>query len=358
MGGDFNFIFNPEFDRKGGAPIAVGNSRRNILKTMEDITDYLQLKDIWRVRNPQSKRFTWRRRNPDIIKSRLDLWFVSENLEDYIVKSDIVPFINTDHSAIVLELKSFTGKSKGPGIWRLNNSFLNDDVYVRQVVENKAKWLEDYRDIEDARVKWELIKYKIRQISTQYGKTKSRNMKKTETELEEKLRLLEKEQDNIEGPRESILEREIVELKAKLSEIAEYKTKGLILRSQARWYEKGEKSTKYFLQLEKRNLIKKEIKKLQRNDGSFTTDDKEILHMQSKFYEELYSEHETKTREEIENYVDRWSTPKLLPEEQNECEGLLTVDECKVVLKTFKNDKSPGNDGITAEFNKKFWPLF
>ena len=36
----------------------------------------------------------------------------------------------------------------------------------------------------------------------------------------------------------------------------------------------------------------------------------------------------------------------------------LTPEECYETLKTFKINKSPGNDGLTSEFYKKFWPLF
>ena len=35
------------------------------------------------------------------------------------------------------------------------------------------------------------------------------------------------------------------------------KVKGIIIRARARWHEYGEKSTKYFLNLEKRNHVKK-----------------------------------------------------------------------------------------------------
>lgn len=45
-------------------------------------------------------------------------------------------------------------------------------------------------------------------------------------------------------------------------------------------------------------------------------------------------------------------------EEKDLCEGLLTTEECQKVLKSFKQDKSPGNDGLTVEFYKQFWSLF
>ena len=37
------------------------------------------------------------------------------------------------------------------------------------------------------------------------------------------------------------------------------------------------------------------------------------------------------------------------------CEGVLSVTECLESLKTMESDKSPGMDGIPAEFYKGFW---
>ena len=100
-------------------------------------------------------------------------------------------------------------------------------------------------------------------------------------ELEVELQNLEEKQDKaVNTTREKEMETKIALVKTKLDEIAGHKTKGLILRSHARWHEKGEKSTKYFLQLESRNIVKKKtIKKLKREDDSFTSDRKEILQM-------------------------------------------------------------------------------
>ena len=46
----------------------------------------------------------------------------------------------------------------------------------------------------------------------------------------------------------------------------EEKAKGIIIRARACWHEHGEKSTKYFLNLEKRNHVKKNIRKLYINE--------------------------------------------------------------------------------------------
>ena len=38
------------------------------------------------------------------------------------------------------------------------------------------------------------------------------------------------------------------------------------------------------------------------------------------------------------------------------CEGLVSENECLNALKEFKNAKSPGTDGFSAEVYKFFWP--
>ena len=48
------------------------------------------------------------------------------------------------------------------------------------------------------------------------------------------------------------IQRKLDETTRKLEKIIEYKTKGAILRSKCRWHNEGEKNTKYFLNLEKR----------------------------------------------------------------------------------------------------------
>ena len=45
--------------------------------------------------------------------------------------------------------------------------------------------------------------------------------------------------------------------KERLEPFYEEKVKGIIIRARARWHEHGERSTKYFLNLEKRNHVQK-----------------------------------------------------------------------------------------------------
>ena len=49
---------------------------------------------------------------------------------------------------------------------------------------------------------------------------------------------------------------------------------------------------------------------------------------------------------------------KVLTEDlQEQCEGLISKDECFMAIKSMKRNKSPGLDGINIEFYEHFWSL-
>ena len=66
------------------------------------------------------------------------------------------------------------------------------------------------------------------------------------------------------------------------------KTKGAIIRSKARWREQGERNTRYFFNLEKRNQSRKAVTKLKVGNDKYTFDQFEILEEEKRFYETLY----------------------------------------------------------------------
>ena len=68
------------------------------------------------------------------------------------------------------------------------------------------------------------------------------------------------------------------------------KTKGAITRSKTLRYEQGERNTRYFYNLEKRNQNRKTVTKLKVYVGSdkYTSDQFEILEEEKHFYGTLY----------------------------------------------------------------------
>ena len=121
------------------------------------------------------------------------------------------------------------------------------------------------------------------------------------------------------------------------------------MRLKSEWYEHGEKSSKYFLNLEKRNKAKSHIRKLLTSSDVEISKPSDIMNHIKEFYASLYKRRSAKTEHDCMEYLHNINIPQLSQSERESCEGLLTKRECWKALSTMKNNKSPGNDGLTKE---------
>ena len=64
---------------------------------------------------------------------------------------------------------------------------------------------------------------------------------------------------------------------------------GSIVRSRIDWIQHGEKPSRYFSNLEKRNFIDKSMCFLEKSNCDLVFEDKEITQTTKEFYENLYS---------------------------------------------------------------------
>ena len=78
--GDWNSIQKCETDKKGGNEHVIDT----FVRSMTELLGQYDLVDIWRHRNPNLKRYTYRRKTP-LILSRLDYFMISNSLQDNIV---------------------------------------------------------------------------------------------------------------------------------------------------------------------------------------------------------------------------------------------------------------------------------
>ena len=101
------------------------------------------------------------------------------------------------------------------------------------------------------------------------------------------------------------------EIENDLLQLDANKTAGIILRSKCLWYEKGEKSNKYFLNMIKRNANKTTMNKLQTEDGRIVYNPDDILNCQAEYYEQLYMAQGNKSYDEIKKYISDIETPTL-----------------------------------------------
>ena len=146
------------------------------------------------------------------------------------------------------------------------------------------------------------------------------------------------------------VEKILDQCKADLENFYEEKANGLIVRARVRWHEYGEKSTKYFLSLEKRNYTRKHIRKLCLS-GVITKNYQKILDSATEYYKNLYSSKlKVDQSDPLHHFLGNSNIPRLSQEERLSCEGQMTIEECIKALDTFDTGKTPG---VTISFCPK-----
>ena len=181
-------------------------------------------------------------------------------MQDLVISTSIIPAIKTDHAAIFVEFGTRDNQMKGPGLWKINCSILDDKDYIKDISLKIPSWIADgERELSDKRTIWDWIKYNIRAHAIQFSKRRAKERSELEIVLQNDYTVASQKYES--NPCDSN-SNQLTAAKEKLELFYEQKTKGIIIRARARWHEHGERSNKYFLNLEKRNYVKKHMRKL------------------------------------------------------------------------------------------------
>ena len=334
--GDFNLTLCNEIDRL--------NTYTNNNKSKEIVIELMEqfsLQDIWRVRNPEQKQYTWyrKKRNEDIQASRIDLALTDTTLN--IENVTFYPAIYTDHRAIFLSIDLTQGQKRGPGYWKFNNSLLkNKDFleFMSHEISNILNQTNEHCPIN----KWLKLKRGITESAQRFSR---RNKSETQLvmsqlmekidELQARLPLTQQEYD--------ILENSMIELE----EMQNNYIQGVMFRSKAKWLIEIERNTRYFLNLEKSRFQSKVCDRLFIGDLE-TTDPCRITNEQVAFYSELYT-----SDKQIRFTLKNNSEVRINPDSVNEMQ--FSMSEIAQAAFSLNNDKTPGKDGIGIDFYKVFW---
>ena len=205
---------------------------------------------------------------------------------------------------------------------------------------------------------WDVIKIEIKDYSIRYSKELAQSRRDSKTALQSRIDEL-KSQINSEHDTDSDstldnLYSQLHEAEVSLNHVISGEIQGIITRSRIQWAEEGERSTKYFLGLEKSAQKKKSITKLIAENRNILTAQEEISKHVVSFYQNLFLSRRPAKRE-IENYLNACELDTIDADLSSELDHDITLDELSSVVKSLKNNKSPGWDGLTNEFYKKFW---
>ena len=297
LAGDFDVFFNTNLECSGGNP---SFKQKSVAKLIE-IIETFNLCDIWRIRNPKTKRFTFRQQHcSGFIQRRLDYIFISNSLQESVLNTEVLPAFLSDHSPVFISYNEMRNIPTGPGFWKFNSSLLNNETFkinLRDFIKNTKSKL----NFNDTQLNWELLKYKIRKFIISYSKVIAKEERTRRLKLENTLKFLENNlTDNLKKQQYELLKCELDEIYDKIAE-------GVRVRSRCQQYEEGEKSNKFFLNLEKVRGSQGKVRKLIVSNHDPQLIEQEIVF----FYKSLFKNNIKKTLSEQTNFLDTLQIPKL-----------------------------------------------
>ena len=343
--GDFNIVIDPQKDRTDHCMYAPRST--NIL---QEFMEEIELVDIWRIRNPESRIFSWMRENRSsntnkkISASRIDYAISTLGLNNKTQEVKYSFGYKTDHSLFTFEL-DLSPYKRGPGYWKFNNILLHDKSYVDKaneiIHEAKIKYIKNTPD--------KVMECCMDDLG-QWSRAKAKNNAK---EKKQKFNDLLKKIDETKSRiilNDKTAVHELMLYEKEIEVMLEKRTQASAFRSKAKILREFEKNSKYFFSLEKSNYSRKTMTRLKCADGTYTTDPGKILKMQSEFYKDLYTADDS-----VQFNFENKTQNKLTVTDRMEMDKEISMEELDTAVKGLKREKTPGNSGFTTEFFQFFW---
>ena len=341
IAGDFNCCL---LDSDRQPPTHLKDKSR---KRLTELIEHNSLLDAKQQSNNLNNGFTFIDKQHGT-KSRLDYIFVSQNKYTKINSKVVESFDKIDHKLVIAEL-TFNFYKRGPNYWKFNSSLLKDKEYCQYIIKAINECIDKYNSSLNSQQLWEMIKVSVKECTVNYCCKRSKKQKSEILILQNKLEELKNLTDS------QNVQNEICDTQIRLNELLETATQGSYIRSKAEWCEKGDRCSKFFMNLESKRQSNNTINQIKTSNGNFVHTDSDIINELAKYYEKLFKSNKA-NNDKIEQYFsDTNLKVKLKDTEKLMCETPISENEFSNVVNKLKINKSPGLDGLTPEFYKHFW---
>ena len=124
---------------------------------------------------------------------------------------------------------------------------MEDEEYLNKIYEKSREWIEENREIQDPRVLWDFLKYKIRYETIVHGKKKAKERRLVLVSLEERLKECQVKCNEDPTP-ENLNDLEIIQTEYDTYDRHyDYITRRITISSRVNWYtNRGRKVTSIF----------------------------------------------------------------------------------------------------------------
>uniref|UniRef100_A0A670HSH1 Reverse transcriptase domain-containing protein n=1 Tax=Podarcis muralis TaxID=64176 RepID=A0A670HSH1_PODMU len=341
--GDMNGVVSTEIDRLRKTKTEGGK----LPKTFFEMVKNYNLVDIWRLRHPLEKQYTFHS-EPNQSMSRLDQIWISNELTLRTTKIEIQAKVISDHNPIIMEMKGVEGRTFR---WRLNDNLWDDQKFVEKI---RTKLFEYFTDNLDKGVKinvvWDASKAVMRGLFIQQNVWKRNNKEKRTKEILRQI--MDYEQKLIKKPNNERILQEIKSLRTQFAMLINKEVEWNIKRLRQKNFEFANKSGKWLAWQVKRRKEQNTINKIQIN-GEEITESKGIRRGFVDFYEQLYRNKDRNNNRKIERYLKGKMVRKISTEQRERLNAPISREEVEEVIRELKRGKAPGPDGFTSSYYKE-----
>uniref|UniRef100_A0A4X1ULJ6 RNA-directed DNA polymerase n=1 Tax=Sus scrofa TaxID=9823 RepID=A0A4X1ULJ6_PIG len=328
------------------------SSRQKTNKATEIIKETIEkldLIDIFRTLHPKKAEYTFFS-NAHGTFSRIDhILGHKANLNKF-RSIEIISSIFSDQNAMKLEINHGKRNEKKPTTWRLNNVLLKNQ-WVNEEIKKEIKNYLETNDNEDTTSQnlWDAVKAVLRGKFIAIHAFLKKEERSQIDNLTLHLNKLEKEHKRPKVSRR----KEIIKIKEEINKIEIQKTIEKINETKSWFFEKVNKIDKPLARLTKKRRERTQITKIINEKGEITMDNAEIQKTIREYFEQLYA-NKFDNLEEMDNFLESYSLPKLNQVETDQLNRPITRNEIEDVIKTLPTNKSPGPDGFTGEFYQTY----
>ena len=339
--GDFNFV---DFDIDKGKNM--DQRDKMISPIWSDVLARTGMVDPFRERWPRKKNFSFVSAQG---KSRGDRVYISDDRASSVRN---LKYINTPFAGAhkVLSFEILSDQDQGPSTWKMNSSVLDDPKFETEI-ELILIGLEEI-DINPLDW-WDLFIMVVQGTTIAYCRKKAKIKRCLKNHVVAKLEALESLDSRYMSQEQKA---DYTYYKGQMDAIHEEEIRGHEIRTRGQpKYEINEPNISLYSTFEKRYQSKNVIYELEDENGKVHSDNPTLLQITEKYYKKLFSKSKTCGKKQAD--LLKRVSKKLTNAQRANLDALLKLEELEKSVFSLSDGKSPGPDGVTVEFYKKFWYL-
>ena len=348
MGGDWNCVI----DKKD---IEGGDYRKKKSQDLMDLVREFNFTDSFRYLHPDADEYTWERK--DKFGSRLDRFYLPQELLSGLKEVTHHPYMS-DHKYVkmLIKLPGITRKIKTEKqqetFWKLNVSVLEDEDFMLEFGVTWDRVKEKQQEYVDIAEWWDkLAKPECRALCMRFSAMKARSRRCMQDMLRVMLSCAMEEKNWVD----------VAFIRARLREIMRKESLGFSVRSRFKENIECEKASLYHVNREKKKGGQKTVTKLLIDNQE--VEDREAIQGEiCDYFGALFKGHHRRGGRNVGTPFKPDFTlineflgdlGQLSEASKEKIEAKVKMGELEDAIKDLQNNKSPGLDGIPAEFYKK-----